>query len=604
MLKGMRRLVVVLLFGAGCPGGGGSGMDAPTSDVAISDALVDMSVDAGSDWPANAPPLGLCSAEWCWVRPLPQGKALGAIWGSAANDVWVGGEGVLLHYDGNAWTNYPTSSHIVHLWGTAANDIWAATIDDVLHWNGVMWTPTGATGTFVGGTGPSDVWTSDGRHWNGSSWTSHTMPFRALAIGGSGTTTLAVSETGALARWLGTNWGVFDTSSHPGNAAVVIDADHVVIAQDSGAVAFWDSGTWTTRTAPVSAYWFEISATSPSDVWVTSINGALYYHWNGVSWSSVSDDNSPSDGLWQDPSGSLWTVTHDAEVRAWAGTAWSRKTVGDNKIDMVWGTAHDDIWAIGYRYSHTPGRHQFLHWDGTAWTDVAAPIDSSYWLTRIWGSAPNDYWVAASRRISFNLVERMLIHWDGSAWSTFGPFSTEEGISSPTGFVAIWGAAANDVYALARTALYHYDGNSWTQISTVPGGTDVFGSGANDVYVLNGAQLWHWNGSMWTMKTSPSSENKCGWANAPTDVWLGCGSFNSGGIHYDGTYFVPYTTKGRPIGTATHMFVLADAGYLTTEWIGGFGGTETPLESPLFAYNGWRAPDGHIYVAGRGLLVH
>lgn len=41
----------------------------------------------------------ICSNNsWCWYNPLPQGNALRAIWGTAANDIWaVGDVGTILH---------------------------------------------------------------------------------------------------------------------------------------------------------------------------------------------------------------------------------------------------------------------------------------------------------------------------------------------------------------------------------------------------------------------------------------------------------------------------------------------------------------------------
>jgi hypothetical protein len=47
--------------------------------------------------------------EWTWMNPLPQGNHLNSVWGSSATNVFavggpVGGPGIILHFDGSAWS--------------------------------------------------------------------------------------------------------------------------------------------------------------------------------------------------------------------------------------------------------------------------------------------------------------------------------------------------------------------------------------------------------------------------------------------------------------------------------------------------------------------
>ncbi len=47
----------------------------------------------------------ICRYGFCWENPLPQGNDLFTVTGSAAGDVWAGGEGAtLIHWDGVAWS--------------------------------------------------------------------------------------------------------------------------------------------------------------------------------------------------------------------------------------------------------------------------------------------------------------------------------------------------------------------------------------------------------------------------------------------------------------------------------------------------------------------
>src|SRR5262245_33499665 len=49
---------------------------------------------------------GCSSDHWCLVTGLPKQVTFSAVWGSAANDVWVAGEaGTLLHWNGAEWSS-------------------------------------------------------------------------------------------------------------------------------------------------------------------------------------------------------------------------------------------------------------------------------------------------------------------------------------------------------------------------------------------------------------------------------------------------------------------------------------------------------------------
>jgi hypothetical protein len=76
-------------------------------------------------------------ATWTSM-PLPSGSVLNEIWGSSATDVFaVGEDGVVLHYDGAAWTlATPTRAGLLGVWGSSPGDVYAV----------------GAAGTILHGT--------------------------------------------------------------------------------------------------------------------------------------------------------------------------------------------------------------------------------------------------------------------------------------------------------------------------------------------------------------------------------------------------------------------------------------------------------------------
>ena len=124
----------------------------------------------------------------------------GGIWGSAADDVWIGmysaGIGAAMyHSDGVSFTKFalpgsPTEIHSV--WGSAPNDVWVAarsTVGLLYHWNGGSWTqetsvPKAKRFTSLWGSGPDNMWlmgADDGwmpAVWRrvGGSWVKQVLP--------------------------------------------------------------------------------------------------------------------------------------------------------------------------------------------------------------------------------------------------------------------------------------------------------------------------------------------------------------------------------------------------------------------------------------------
>lgn len=98
-------------------------------------------------------------------------EALGAVWGSSANDVWIGGgftAGDVWHFDGTSWTKSTlwtspgsTGQGVNGIWGTSSSDIWAVGESSAFHFDGATWTsvplPMTATLLRVWGSGSLDV---------------------------------------------------------------------------------------------------------------------------------------------------------------------------------------------------------------------------------------------------------------------------------------------------------------------------------------------------------------------------------------------------------------------------------------------------------------
>ena len=137
------------------------------------------------------------------------GSPLLGIWGSSSSDIYIVGlNGVSLHYDGQRVTPFTLPNLTTEpneavealgtVWGSAANDVWIGgglSAGDVWHFNGTgwkkctVWTIPGSTGQGVNGlwgTSRSDVWAvgeGGAYHFDGMTWSAASLPT-------SGSTTL------------------------------------------------------------------------------------------------------------------------------------------------------------------------------------------------------------------------------------------------------------------------------------------------------------------------------------------------------------------------------------------------------------------------------
>lgn len=141
-------------------------------------------------------------------------------------------------------------------------------------------------------------------------------------------------------------------------AGLVLAACHSEsIAPDPTTTLVWanvPSGT----TRPLRAVW----GASASDIWAVGdvgSNGGAIVHYNGVSWSKVSDAF----------------------------------------LSGIWGTSASDIWAVGCCGT------TLVHYDGTTWTSVTSP--TTHVLHGVWGSSPSDVWAIGAGGT--------ILHYDGTS---------------------------------------------------------------------------------------------------------------------------------------------------------------------------------------------
>jgi len=120
--------------------------------------------------------------------------ALDDIWGSSDSNIWAaGGDGILLHFDGTAWTSWPNLGDWASaVWGSGPGDIYVVgyrheggdRTGAAYHFDGTVWSsidlPAGDALQGVWGSSSTDVFVVGGSgrifHFDGAEWTPWRVP--------------------------------------------------------------------------------------------------------------------------------------------------------------------------------------------------------------------------------------------------------------------------------------------------------------------------------------------------------------------------------------------------------------------------------------------
>jgi photosystem II stability/assembly factor-like uncharacterized protein len=212
--------------------------------------------------------------------------------------------GVILHYDGTAWTIAvpQTPATLTSLSMDSATDGWAVGGAGILlRYDGHTWNTVHDSGfaalggaTLVDAISPRDVWVSaDGglAHFDGAHWTRAPIQDQAyipntrvtaLAMT-SDTDGWAVSGTQLLRDQNGT-WSVVNPPRAPVPTALAISAPgEVWVAGDSSNVIMsYQHGQWQTLKSPVNGTLAAMTFVSPTEGWAVGVNGMILHYQNGA----------------------------------------------------------------------------------------------------------------------------------------------------------------------------------------------------------------------------------------------------------------------------------------------------------------------------------
>lgn len=211
---------------------------------------------------------------------------------------------------------------------------------------------------------------------------------------------------------------------------------------------------------------------------------SLALHFDGARWEHV--DLGVPETLWwvtRSADGVVWFAGEHGRVVRWDGSATPYDVGVDTTLFGIWGCAGDDVWAVGGDVGQGE-KDVIVHFDGAAWSRVAAPGSFDVQFLKVWGAACDAVWVVGAGGA--------ILRWDGATWSV-----QESGVT--TALFGISGRAADDVWAVgASSTVLHFDGAVWSpfvssdgplfggllQSASAPAGGDVFVVGIGGVKLV------------------------------------------------------------------------------------------------------------------------
>jgi hypothetical protein len=304
---------------------------------------------------ASVPALSNCTEEV--IEPVPVVEptwsvvaneleaALLSVSGASADDVWAVGAdagkgGLLLHYDGAAWTRVP-SGQAYDLWWVqvlARDKIFIGGAGaTILIGDGKTFTrqatPGLAADTVFGvwASAPDDAWAVGGRagrygflwHYDGIAWTNQELPDDVpLAADGelpalfkvwgrAKDDVYAVGGHGTILHYDGSKWRVIPTEVQDTLFTVAGDEDEIVIVGgDNQGVILDGAGK---RVGPTDAPLLQgVTRAADGTFWASGANGVVYSRKPGAVWALVDTklEVKPASlhAAWADPDGGVWAV--------------------------------------------------------------------------------------------------------------------------------------------------------------------------------------------------------------------------------------------------------------------------------------------------------
>ena len=295
-----------------------------------------------------------------------------------------------------------------------------------LHCLGLVLLPAcgDGSGATAGATSSSTVGTTAAES---SGTTSPGMPTTAPTSGASEAMTSSVT-TGPDATSTTADPTSTTTSDPSSSSTSTTNSTTGEPVDPNGCVTSIDGWCWT-HPLPHGNRLHDIWDDGQGRVWVAGEGGTLMYH-DGQQWTTL-PASTPTACAGSGAPRPTISGQSAISARSYITTAtsgqWSRAARRSGSTPCT-GSPRMTFWAVG-------GPATVLHWDGVAWSPVAAEIGGDQ--LSLWGSGANDVWIGGSG------FGGPVAHWDGKVWT----FRSVDGAGSVT---ALWGSGPQDILRRAR----------------------------------------------------------------------------------------------------------------------------------------------------------
>lgn len=252
--------------------------------------------------------------------------SLRRIWGSAPNDVYIGGHnadtpGCLWHFDGLSWrpVELPVTTFDVNgIYGFSSNDVWvvgetATDFSLILHFNGTTWqnysNSTGKALRCIWGSSSNNIWaggTNTLLHFDGSTWNKFPFfipPQGVQILSMSGLNSNDIYMVGGrndvvqpidtsfyyLYHFSGSRWAIIDSSyytpnSYSWNFGIILKNIGSEYYSAGGKLFKIEGSGW--KIINDDQLVFSLGGSSSKNIFGAGIN-ATVYHFNGSDWQKI-----------------------------------------------------------------------------------------------------------------------------------------------------------------------------------------------------------------------------------------------------------------------------------------------------------------------------
>lgn len=395
--------------------------------------------------------------RWTTAEVPPRPNGYGAVAGSSARDVWIGGEGFTAHYDGTRWREVPipwktdggNPGTFAALWVDADGVAWGGAIDRLARFDGKRWeivrrdsseslsALTGVGRHVYAAIGWSVV------HFDGTRWTEAKLPKMPVGLWAAAPDDVYAVAGEGVFHFDGATWSELENGKPERDSFGINDLTAIAGSPGGRVTAVgWDGVVLSRAIAP--------GATDPG---FTTLTHASLHTLDAV-WGAAGDD--------------IWAAGGGPFLH-FDGCRWTPVPVPSYEIMSLWGSGPRDVFAVGWK-------GEIFHWDGSRWRAQASNTNDH--LLTVWGRGPDDVWAAGERGT--------VLHFDGAHWSEHARVPTPEDVGSiagsPNGALVASGRNGG-VFTLAPGA------STWVERPLQRLGSGVYSVGDEVLFLDRGGEV-------------------------------------------------------------------------------------------------------------------